>query len=519
MKPDPTGAALLALAAALLLSQLGNGRLWQDEAETAVLGRNTLRYGYPRAFDGVNHLNPALPTGRGYAWTYHSWLPMYMAAGSFWLLGPSTLAARLPFALLGLASIGLAFSLMKRLVRDPGVARLTLLFLVTSVPLLLHMRQCRYYAPAVFFSLWVVSAYWRFLHHRRWSGPELVLSSVLLFHANHGAFLPVVASLALHFAWTQPERRDRFHGILVVGSVAALTLPWMVFLQAEQHHQPFSWDQIRHHLQFYFRQINRFLVPVVFWGLAWLPLRPRGENMGGAPASPERPAWRLVGCLIGVGLGFLILIPEQRHFRYLIHLVPWFYLVQAVLLIRLFRARRWLGITLTALLILSDLVHYSGPSVLAAQVPVIRSHLSSPDVRPRSLILEFLGELSHPYRGPVDGIIEWLGERAHPGETVKVPYEEHPILFYTDLQVEPSRSPADFGQETFPDWIILRRDWLPSGFFDSPYYEKIQSRYRKVLLDAPDIPWQNRPDPGYHRFQTDREAPPVILFQKRRAPQ
>ena len=99
--------AILLTSCALLLIHLGNGRLWQDEAETAVLGKNILRFGYPRAFDGVNRLNPGLAVAKGDAWTYHTWGSMYATAISFLLLGANTFAARLPFALMGLASIAL----------------------------------------------------------------------------------------------------------------------------------------------------------------------------------------------------------------------------------------------------------------------------------------------------------------------------------------------------------------------------------------------------------------------------
>ena len=105
--PDWIALLLLLLGGALLFTHLDNGRLWQDEAETAVLGRNVLRYGYPRAYDGINWINPALPLRAGYAWTYHSWLPMYAAAGSFALFGADTWPARFPLAVMGLLSIWL----------------------------------------------------------------------------------------------------------------------------------------------------------------------------------------------------------------------------------------------------------------------------------------------------------------------------------------------------------------------------------------------------------------------------
>ena len=34
--------------------RLGDRCLWQDEAETALLGKNILRFGRPIAFDGTN---------------------------------------------------------------------------------------------------------------------------------------------------------------------------------------------------------------------------------------------------------------------------------------------------------------------------------------------------------------------------------------------------------------------------------------------------------------------------------
>ncbi|MBI3332944.1 MAG: glycosyltransferase family 39 protein [Candidatus Omnitrophica bacterium] len=528
---DPWLIGLLLLAAALLLIGLKNGRLWQDEAETAVLGRNVLWYGYPRAFDGINWVNPALPQQRGYAWTYHTWLPIYLAAGSFYLLGENSFSARLPFALIGLAAVWLAYRLFRWLTGEIWVARLAVGMMVTSVPFLLHMRQCRYYAPALFFTLWSVWAYWRFLERERrpaaggeadsasrsrWGGLELVAALNLLFHSDHGAFLPVVSALILHLAWSRPTARQIRRGLSVLGLVLATTVPWMIYLKAWQHQGSFSWKELSHHLQFYFRQINRFLVPIPFWLVAVIGWRRLFQWAFGTMGTAQRTAWKLVGLLLGIGLAFLVLVPQQRHFRYLIFLVPWLLLAQAALLACLFRFRRWAAaLALTLLLILTDLIHYSGASILAARIPAVRARLSSPAVKIRSLPLEYLTELKRPYRGPMDGVVELLEREGKPGDSVKIPYEELTLIFYCPwLLVEPLRRQEDFSRETFPDWVILRRDWLPSGFWESPYYRRIKARYRPIVLDAPDIPWQNRPDPGYHRFKKDTQAPPVVVFRR-----
>jgi hypothetical protein len=46
-------AGLLLLAALLIFANLDDRRLWDDEAETALLAQSTLRFGVPVAWDGV----------------------------------------------------------------------------------------------------------------------------------------------------------------------------------------------------------------------------------------------------------------------------------------------------------------------------------------------------------------------------------------------------------------------------------------------------------------------------------
>ena len=284
----------LILGGVLLLTRLGNGRLWQDEAETAFLARNILHYGTPRATDGINHLNTSIPLAAGEAWTYHPWLSMYTVALSFLLFGTDTAPARLPFALMGLLSIWLSYRVVRRITGDRSLARWTAFLLTVNVPFLLHMRQCRYYAPSVLFSLWSVLAYWRFLQNRRWAFAELIVALMLLFHNNHGVFLPVMLSLALHLAWTRPERRILLRAAGAGAAALALTLPFLYYLQSSQHHTKNSWQEISHHAQFYFRQINIYLLPVTVWILPLWIGRRSFRAMPGPQGSALREGWRLV---------------------------------------------------------------------------------------------------------------------------------------------------------------------------------------------------------------------------------
>src|SRR5947207_2152399 len=122
-------AAIACAAAVLLFWNLTDTYLWQDEANTAVLAVRLLEYGRPLAYDGRNLLSDdnfaaqdrqtidertkdpekavedcirrgAMTADR--MWTYHPWGQFVLAGLSIELLGRTTFAARLPFALAGL---------------------------------------------------------------------------------------------------------------------------------------------------------------------------------------------------------------------------------------------------------------------------------------------------------------------------------------------------------------------------------------------------------------------------------
>jgi len=490
-RPDPVILGLLGVAAVLLLANLDNGYLWQDEAETAVLARHTLRFGYPRLFDGRSWVEVTwLQPGPGDSWVYSPWLPFYILAGVFAVAGESTWVARLPFALCGLLSALLTWRLARRLTPDRTVQRLSVALLVCSVPFLLHMRQCRYYAMVTALMLALCLAYLAFLRdprtRRAWAVAGLL---VLLFHTNFGTFIPACAAVLAHQArWG--SRASRRQALRMALPVLALTLPWALLHARAEFIGAFSWARAADHLEYYVRVTNKHLIPLaaMLAGTGALLLVRRRSRVPAVPLPPPAVCWFLA--LVVAAQGAFLLLPDQRHLRYLIPVLPVLLLVEASWLAAWLRCRRPAGVALIG---------------LALWTTVLQT------MHPRVPLADFLDELTHRYTGPMEGVVGYLRAHGAAGQSVKIPYDDRTLIFYTDLTIE---RPSTFLEDTGADWVVVRRDWMPAGFDESAVARRLRGDYDRIELAVPDVRWQNREDPGEHHFRTVQGAPPMVLYRK-----
>src|SRR5580700_8416940 len=163
---------LFTLAAVLLFWDIAEHSLWQDEAATAVLAVRMLKFGKPLAYDGKNLITidmqddqddpelsrrthepqPAIDYfvaqrnfGKDLVWKWQPWGLFAIAAVSIKLLGQTTIGARLPFVLAGLATVPLLYRLARKQFDSFPIAALSVLLLVMNSYWILHARQCRYY--------------------------------------------------------------------------------------------------------------------------------------------------------------------------------------------------------------------------------------------------------------------------------------------------------------------------------------------------------------------------------------
>jgi predicted membrane-bound mannosyltransferase len=167
---------VLCIAALFLFARLGHYSLWDDESYTALPALNLWRVGDTSLVFGKNIM--AMRSGtlmtNLHERTYQP-LMFCIAAPSLGLLGETAVAARLPFALCGLACVALLLHWAWRERLTSTTWLLLALALVGNVSFFLYSRQCRYYAPTILLSVAIAYSY-RFYNGSRRS---LVILAVL----------------------------------------------------------------------------------------------------------------------------------------------------------------------------------------------------------------------------------------------------------------------------------------------------------------------------------------------------
>lgn len=217
-----TQAMLAGLSAILLFWGLSDKYLWQDEAATAILAERMLKYGRPVAYDGRNLVtidyfatedtdtigqrtgNPKAAVDyyvrrgdfkRDTTWKWQPWGQFVVAAVGLRLLGHTTLAARLPFAVAGLATVLLLYRLVRKCCGSWRMATISALLLLTNAYWVMHARQCRYYSLSSLLLVVTLAAYLRWQGGERWGATAFVLAAWCWFQVDYGTVWPVLAVL------------------------------------------------------------------------------------------------------------------------------------------------------------------------------------------------------------------------------------------------------------------------------------------------------------------------------------
>src|SRR6056297_3979879 len=118
----------------LLFYKPGDAALWQDEANTALVGQSVIKTGLPHASDGKNtFIQNEHDSGGSLLWRWHPWLQFYVSALSQKIFGKTTFGARALFAFIGVLTVVSVFLLARAVSGSGFTGILAALLIATSL--------------------------------------------------------------------------------------------------------------------------------------------------------------------------------------------------------------------------------------------------------------------------------------------------------------------------------------------------------------------------------------------------
>lgn len=461
---------LVAISSVLLLPRLGSNCLNGEEATIALLAQSVLEHGYPYAETRLGLVTQEWghDANRDGVWVLTPWLPIYLCALSFKMLGASTFAARLPFALAGVISAALLFAAARKMNYTTGWSFLLALLLIGNVQFLLFCRRVGPHGLAALLATSILLECLR-IHlsepasSRRNSLLRAGIWSGVLFHVDYWIWLLQTAGLLVY--WLHLRRASHSVGgnrsvvtssavVAALGVNAGIAFPFAVclaFTGGLPIHVLFS-----HKTPAFYRvmypfggiwEASQFLMGplVVLYGLHFLFAR---NYRTCTPITAF--LWSSVLGALFVYTVLVRLIALPTRYLYVAHLIPAFTLLSAELLRGLAANSKLLAVAAIFILWCTNLGEIWLPWL--GQLDATNRHFVPPQWK--SYQVEYMTELWRGRKGPVDRLVDYVHEQGKEIKTVFVSYEVEPLMFH--LQAAPVRV---LPLPVKPDMVVLRAGW------------------------------------------------------------
>lgn len=200
-------AVVLALSSFFLFFNLGHFALWDDEATTALFAQSVWRTGDALAL--LDHQVIAYDAGADLRGLYNRYMPplQFYAAAPFAGIYPgSAFAARIPFAVCGLLTVGIMLLWLWRSGASFQTWVLVAVGILCNVSLMLFSRQCRYYALTMALAV-ILSFLYFYRDERPGSSIGIAVVSLLLLFSHYLCFVAVYACLTVDYlVWGRKNR-------------------------------------------------------------------------------------------------------------------------------------------------------------------------------------------------------------------------------------------------------------------------------------------------------------------------
>ncbi len=461
----------------LILGAARMHELWGDEAETALFGRNIVKYAVPRGWDGTNimGINNAVVLDKNLINHTSPWLQYYLVALSFKLFGESSFTARLPFIILAILTQPLLYFVAKKITGDKLAAILASIISAFSVQGILFAYQARYYQATNFLGLLFLWSAWNISFAsppRRWGwgfwSLIFVISAGGFFYANYVSFAAFFAAtiISVLIYTSVNKQKDISKYIFRIGlltlPVVAVTLPWYLIVKPFVSRGAISVGSLAGSLMdflslfweglFQFHYNNTFPAGLVILLLLIIVYK----------IVKKQPLGILSFCTLLplIYLGIMSLFSTVAlvdtvfvHGRYTTVVLPFLYLLAGLILAFFWRINKWMTPVIICLFLFTNTLKFT----------------------PRqSYFGELITEIIYPYQTPEPLVADFLKNHSQPGQTafVNLDRDHEPLIYLLgdrlkfvnrvsliNTRIFPAnrgvipRYIYDFRGE--PDWVIL----------------------------------------------------------------
>ena len=448
----------------LALLNIGNRYLWYDEAHTALVGQNVLKYGLPKVWNGKYLITTS--NGNDFDDSLiiikDGFVQYYLAA--FGELLRQWVHPRTVFALLGVAGSVVLYLLTKEMTNNIKISLLSMFIYCTSIPIILYIRQVRYYSPAIFFCLLVLLAYILAVKYNKktyWS--LFTLSAILLYHTLHLFFMVVMISIFLRYIIFDKNKENVKKIIVSLIAVFIFSFPAFlhnqIFLSSvgDQRSSFQGWYYFFLQIPGYLSQINAYFFPFVSLAVIYFVIRVvdkmfsykkqviTNDQLVIRNNKKLDPNLFLILTIVVVNVLITSAFSVQYATRYLIPSVLMSIILCAYTIRRFLKKDRILSAVLSFLMIftnflniipyvplknLDDKIIQNVSVIVKPPVPyftaqgnfiivdTLTSYLNN-KLQYDSYFGNYIQEISSDYDDATEGVIKYLNENAKPGDVVQ----------------------------------------------------------------------------------------------------
>jgi hypothetical protein len=540
---------LIVLLALSIFKNISYPLLWNDEAETAMFAKRILTFGYPKVHDGKNVLNllelpdKSLAIDKGSdAYVVTVWGHFYFAVIGELLsrltddIYLKTALSRIPFAIAGFIGL-LVFALTGLQFfrhRNRGLYFLAAFFFLEflSIPLMLHMREVRYYSLALLLLSIIFYLYSRYAVFKTLRSslyiPLLTISMLLLYNTFPPPFFACVATIGLIELCRFIKRwsaRELMQSTLPLIIAVLMVLPLLRFFHTAEiskayalffHISGFIQKSLLLNIVSFLWQYE-FLCVILFARISALSLqrfvKPKGMSLGkgklkrtvmsdGVQEERNEIMCRMnaSNCLSILIVLYILLaskIPLPVIYeRYFIFLQPF---LSIILLFDVFNIAS----------LLTQVQSTSARKYLRVILLIVAGLFVVYGFNKIEWLKHHSYELFHQYKGPLDYAIPYIQANYKDTEnmTIATNYEECSLMYYLGSKVIIGYVGNNLEEDMTmtPDIIIFRKKWTYTSKSEifSPFFAR--ARYKPVAFEVFDNAVNNIPQlsgPIRHLFKT-----------------